>query len=75
MEIFHLAGALMEHLLDETYLMEVLHYGFGKLTQKIRFVFITLLIWVNIPNILMEKYFQGNVPLRNLLNEDTRFMS
>ena len=48
--------------------------GLGRLTQRRRFVFITLLIWVNIPNILMEKYFQGNVPLRNLLNEDTQFM-
>ena len=42
MEVLHLAGTLMEHLLEGS-------EGFGKLTQKRRFVFVTLLIWVNVP--------------------------
>ena len=36
--IWHLAGALMKHFLE----------GFGKLTQKRRFVFFTAFIWVNV---------------------------
>ena len=35
-------GALMEHFLDGSALFK----GFGKLTQKRRFVFVILLIWV-----------------------------
>ena len=34
----HLAGALMEHFLEES----------APLTQKRRFVFVTLLIWINV---------------------------
>ena len=49
--VLHLAGALMEHFL----------VGSAQLRQR-TFVFVTLLIWVN-------------VPLRHLLNEETIFMS
>ena len=45
MEVLHLAGALMEHFLKESALLK----GFGKLTQKRRFVFDTLLTLVNVP--------------------------
>ena len=33
--------------------------GFGKLTQRRRFVFVTLLIWVNVPI-----YLNGAIPSR-----------
>ena len=42
MEVLHLAGTFMEHFLEGS-----VSLGFGKLTQKRRFV--TLLIWVNVP--------------------------
>ena len=64
MVILHLAGALIvhEHFLERSAL----------LTQKRRFVFVTLHIWVNVPttNVLMEHFLQRNVPFRHLLNED-----
>ena len=66
-----LAGALMEHFLERNALK-----GFGKLPQKRRLLFVTVLIWVNLcSNVLTEKFFQGNVPLWHLLNEETLFMS
>ena len=45
------------------------------MTQKRIFVFVTLLIWVNVPVSLTEQFLQGNVPLRHLLNAETLFMS
>ena len=44
-------------------LKEVLRQGFGKLTQKRRFVFVTLLIWVNVPQCLNGTITSRNVPL------------
>ena len=40
-EVLNSAGALMEHFLEGS------AQGFGKLSRKSRFVFVTLLIWVN----------------------------
>ena len=45
MEVLHLADALMEHFLEESAPLK----GFGKLTQNRRFLFVTLLIWINVP--------------------------
>ena len=47
-------------------LKEIVSSGFGKLIQKRRFVFVTLLIWVNAQQLL-----QGNIPLNHLLKEET----
>ena len=45
MEVLHLAGALMAHFLEGSAPLK----GFGNLTQKRSFVFVTLLIWVKVP--------------------------
>ena len=64
MEVLYLSGALIEHFFE----------GSAPLTQKRRIVFVTLLIWVNVPMSLTEQFFQGNVPLMHLVNEETLFM-
>ena len=51
----------------------VLHC-FGTLTQKRRLVFVTLLNWVNVQMSKREQFHQGNVPLRQLLNEEAELM-
>ena len=43
-QVLHLSGALTEPFLEGSALFK----GFGKLTQKRRFVFVTLLIWANV---------------------------
>ena len=43
----HLARALMEHFLEGSAPFYI-YKGYGKLTHKRRFVFVTLLIWVNV---------------------------
>ena len=59
--VLHVAGALlMEYLLEK----EALCFGFGKLIQKRRFVFVILLTWVNVSMSQRSRIFlQGNVPL------------
>ena len=44
MEVLYLAGALMEYFLEGS-----TPKVFGKLTQKRRFLFVTLLVWGNEP--------------------------
>ena len=48
--------------------------GYGKFTQKIRFEFVILLIWINVP-MLTEQFLQGNVPLMHMLNAKPPFIS
>ena len=43
-QVLHLSGALTEPFLEGSALFK----GFGKLTQKRTFVFVTLLIWANV---------------------------
>ena len=52
-------------------LRDILSFAFGKLTQKRRCVFATLLICVNVYGEIPLK----NVPIRHLLNEESLFIS
>ena len=55
---------------------KVLSYDFGNLTQKRRFVFVTLLIWVNAYQCLNEEIPSRKCSIKELaINEETPFMS
>ena len=67
-ECLHLASALMKHFLKGIAPLRLWYINSEE-------NFITLLIWVNVPNVLTEKFLQGNVLLRHLLDEVNLFMS
>ena len=72
----HLAGALMEHFLEGSAPLRLCQV----ISEERRFVFVTLLIWINVhtnvltKDVLTEQFLQENVPLRHLLNEETLFL-
>ena len=70
MEVYHLAGAFMEHFLDGSAPLRLWRVDSE---EKICTCYSSHLGYYT--NVLTEQFVQGNVPLRDLLNEETLFMS